>query len=122
MQYNNSNKIKEKVWKQLVKRAGLPDRSRAVLDLEEGTEEAIDSAILMTAQAIFAEIWENQKVIPTESSTAGMVTSIEILKIEDRWLNDACTFCETRKPSVIRRTDGKRICAGCEKRRWFGKR
>ncbi|MDD5454026.1 MAG: hypothetical protein PHW62_00800 [Candidatus Ratteibacteria bacterium] len=110
METRHPREIKEAVWKQLVKRNGIPEESRAALDIEETTEDAIETAILMTAQSIFQEIASKQRII----HGTGIVESEDLLKIEDKWLHNACNVCERRLPSVIRRKDGTRICARCE--------
>lgn len=114
--YNRKeDEIKHEVWSKLIKADGIPVGSNAAVDLAHETEDAINAAILMTAQAIFEEIWAHQHhEVPDETTDKAMVLSIDLQKIEDEWLHNACNFCHSRLPSVIRRKDGKRICARCE--------
>lgn len=105
-----SNEVKEKVWEQLKLRRAIPVPSRRALDLEEETDEAIEQAVLITAQAIFKEI----RNLRNQPVNAGTIPTTGVLELEDQWLHDACEVCERRLPSVIQRKDGTRICVRCE--------
>lgn len=120
--YNKKeDEIRNSVWSKLIKAEGIPIGSNAAVDLAHETEDAINTAIMVTAQAIFEEILNRQKTNPAaqhsglfEDKKYNFITVEDVVKIEDEWLHDACNFCQTRLPSVIRRKDGKRICARCE--------
>jgi acetylornithine/succinyldiaminopimelate/putrescine aminotransferase len=113
------NEIKEKVWDKLIRLEGLPTGSKAAVELKEELKDndtvdnAIEAAIVITAQKIFAEIASKQKIVQEVKGT-GIVETRDLKGMEHKWLHDACDFCNTRKTSLIQRGDNKRICARCE--------
>lgn len=107
-----TNNIKELVQGRLIKQAGIPVGSRAALDLEESTEEAIEFTMIYSAQEIFAGIEQLMEKLGDSSADAAMRLNIERMK--DRWLHNVCDVCSTRLPStIVRKKDKKQICARC---------
>lgn len=103
------NEIRSAVLEVLTK--DIPENSIEKDKIEEETYEAIERTIILTARTIFVEIAEKQH---EDGVIFADEFAYEITKVEEAWLKDACDFCGRRKSSVIKRKDGKRICAKCE--------
>ena len=117
------NEIRSAVLEAMTKH--LPEKSIEKDKIEEETYEAIERTVIIAARMIFSEIAEKQRILPVmiprqaildteERKQKGIMFAEDLTKVEDVWLKDACDFCGRRKSSVIKRKDGKRICAKCE--------